>query len=56
MQEKEILFTSGGTESNNLAIIGSALANKKSRKTYNHFIGRTRFSVFPDAVSGGTWI
>ena len=28
-QEKEILFTSGGTESDNMAIIGGALANKR---------------------------
>ena len=32
VQEKEILFTSGGTESNNLAIIGSSLANKRAGK------------------------
>lgn len=35
VDEKEIVFTSGGTESNNMAIIGTALANKRAG---NHII------------------
>ena len=52
VEEKELIFTSGGTESNNLAIIGGALANQRAGKHLITTPDRTRICVSADDVSG----
>ena len=51
VEEKELIFTSGGTESNNLAIIGGALANQRAG-TSDHDPDRTCVCVSADDVFG----
>ena len=49
-KEKELVFTSGGTESNNLAIIGAALAHRRQGK---HIISTTIERSMRDNLNGG---
>ncbi len=55
-RESEILFTSGGTESNNLAIIGAAKANReKGRHIITSSIEHPSVSKVMDALAQQGW-
>ncbi len=55
VQEKEILFTSGGTESDNLADWWCTCKQEK-RKSHYYYIGRTCSSQPAGIISAGTGI
>ena len=56
VRDKEILFTSGGTESNNMALIGTAMANQRAGKAHHQHQNRTCLGLQPSGLSGAAGI
>ena len=50
VQEKEILFTSGGSESNNMTLIGEP----ESRKAHHQYLHRASVCIQSAGGAGGT--
>lgn len=50
VKEKEILFTSGGTESNNMALIGTGYGEPEGGKAYHQHQDRACFRVQPAGI------
>lgn len=54
VQEKEILFTSGGSESNNMALFGRSLGEPESRKAHHQYLHRASVCIQSAGGAGGT--
>lgn len=51
VKDKEILFTSGGTESNNMALIGHGACKQARRKPHHYLLRGTCVHLQYDSIS-----